>query len=146
MAQVLFDTLNSTVLINGHIISDLSSDTSINVSFPNDQMGHVTGMNGGQALKNFVNGNECNVDLVLIKGSLDEEYLQSFLNENIIQNKVFSLSITEDYYLDGVSRKKFLKSEQAYIRKQPDNGINGTGTDDLSVTFNIVCPNANRSF
>ncbi|MDR0579536.1 MAG: hypothetical protein LBG21_02925 [Campylobacteraceae bacterium] len=146
MAQTIFDTNNTVVLINGNIISDLSSDTSITIAFPNDQMGHVVGMNGGQALKTFINGNECNIDLVLLKGSPSDDYLQTFINENSVADKVFSISITEDYYVNGAARKRFLKSEQAYIKKQADSAVNGTGTDDLSVTFNIICPNTSRSF
>jgi hypothetical protein len=146
MAQTSFDTNNTVVLVNGNIISDLSSDTSISISFPNDQIGHVVGMNGGQAIKSFINGNECSVDLVVLKGSPSEEYLQTFVNENSIADKLFTLSITEDYYLNAIARKRFLKSEQAYIKKQPDSAVNGTGTDDLSITFTIVCPNATRSF
>ena len=70
---------NDTVTLNGHVFADLAFGDVSRVVFPNDLVNTKTGKNGNTAFAQNATGYNANLELRVMRGSPDDQYLSGLL-------------------------------------------------------------------
>lgn len=80
-------TGSDTLVINSRVFADLANADTVSITYPNDDIAMQTGKNGNTVFSQQAQG--ANVDMVvrLVKGSSDDQFLQSLQNQ---QNRDFA--------------------------------------------------------
>jgi hypothetical protein len=76
-------TGKDTIVIDSRILADFADGDTCNIEFPNDLATEKAGKNGNMIYAYNAAGNIANVTLRVLRGSGDDKYLQSRLQEYI---------------------------------------------------------------
>jgi len=74
-------TGKDTIVIDDRILQDFADGDTCNIEFPNDLVTEKAGKNGNMLYAYNAAGNIANVTLRVLRGSADDKYLQSRLQE-----------------------------------------------------------------
>lgn len=78
---VIVLTGNDTVVLNGHVFVDLAFDEVSRVTLPNDLVNSKTGKNGNTAFAQNATGYNGNLELRLMRGSVDDQFVSGFITQ-----------------------------------------------------------------
>lgn len=70
---------SDTITINNHIFNDLADGNCVELTFPNDIANVKTGKNGNSIYGLNESGKQCEVKLRVIRGSVDDKFLNNLL-------------------------------------------------------------------
>lgn len=142
-------TGKDTVIIDTRIMADFATGDTVNMEFPNNLVEAKAGKNGNVIYAFNASGKLANVTLRILRGSADDKYLASRMQEYINDSAAFPLisgefikrigdgagNITADVY--------FMKG--GVIQKIPTVKENVEGDTEQAVTIYVITfGNTNR--
>jgi hypothetical protein len=71
---------NDTLTLNGHVFNDLSTGDVSTVNFPNQLLTRKTGKNGNTIFAENAAGLNADLNLRVMRGSADDQFLQQLIN------------------------------------------------------------------
>lgn len=81
MANEVTLTGKDTVIINNRVLSDLADQDCAMLDFPNELANLSTGKNGNTVYALNNNGEHANVTMRVLRGSADDKFLNSLMNQ-----------------------------------------------------------------
>lgn len=142
-------TGKDTVIIDTRIMADFATGDTVNMEFPNNLVEAKAGKNGNVIYAFNASGKLANVTLRILRGSADDKYLASRMQEYINDSAAFPLisgefikrigdgagNITADVYL----------MKGGVIQKIPTVKENVEGDTEQAVTIYVITfGNTNR--
>ena len=142
-------TGKDTVIIDTRIMADFATGDTVNMEFPNNLVEAKAGKNGNVIYAFNASGKLANVTLRILRGSADDKYLSSRMQEYINDSAAFPLiagefikrigdgagNITADVYL----------MKGGVIQKIPTVKENVEGDTEQAVTIYVITfGNTNR--
>lgn len=143
-------TGDDTLTLFNRVFVDIADGDTSAIAFPNDLVAMKTGKNGNAIYAKNAQGNNADLTLRLIKGSSDDEFLQSQLDA---QERDFpSFALANGSFVkrlgDGLGNVKLEKFQMqgGVIRKTPDSKENVEGDTEQAVTvYQLMFTRAGRS-
>lgn len=129
MANVLYDSANTTVTLNGRVFTDLAQGDAVKIEFPNEKSSKTKGINKSSVIKTRMDGDEANVTLLVLKASTDDVFLNNALNQGDLT--VMSGSIKTNFTRDGVDGIDSYALENGTITKHPSDTKNNVDGDEV---------------
>jgi len=72
-------TSNDTLTLNGHVFNDQASGDVSKITFPNELVNLKTGKNGNTIYAQNAPGYNANLELRLLRGSTDDQFMQALI-------------------------------------------------------------------
>jgi hypothetical protein len=143
-------TGDDTLTLFDRVFADIADGDTSTITFPNDLVTMKTGKNGNALYSRNAQGNNADVVLRLVKGSSDDEFLQSQLDA---QERDFpSFALANGSFVkrlgNGLGDVKLEKYQMqgGVIRRIPDSKENVEGDTEQAVTsYQLMFTRAGRS-
>lgn len=142
-------TGNDTIYIAGRSFTDLADENNAELSFPNELMAVKTGKNGNSIYAFNATGKQCDFKINVIRGSDDDRFLNSILQQMIGDPASFELlqgqlvKRTGDGF-GNITHDTYMLSGGVFT-KQPGATSNVSGdTTQAVVTYEMKFTNTNR--
>lgn len=135
-------TGNDTINISGTILSDLADGNCVELTFPNDIATVKIGKNGNAIFGLNTQGQMSEVKLRLIRGSNDDQYLNTLLSQQ--QNNFAGTVLLTGEFIKNVGDAKGNITGDTYIfgggvfTKIPEAKSNVEGDSEQSVTIYTI--------
>jgi hypothetical protein len=137
MANVLYDSANTTVTLNGRVFTDLAQGDAVKIEFPNEKSSKTKGINKSSVIKMRMDGDEANVTIMVLKASTDDVFLNNALNQPDMV--VMSGSIKTNFTRDGVDGVDSYALENGTVVGHPEDTKNNVdGDETMSYVINFV--------
>lgn len=142
-------TGNDIISLNGRIFSDFGDGDIGNIEFPNDLVGVKAGKNGNTIFSLNASGRISNVTLRVLRGSLDDKFLNSQLNQYLLDPPSYICMWGEFVKRVGMGTGVFnidvYTMTSGVIQKMPGVKENVEGDTEQAVTiWQIVFANNTR--
>lgn len=140
---------SDTTIINNRVFSDFADKDVVKLTFPNDIMAVKTGKNGNSIYALNETGKQCEVELMLIRGSSDDKFMNNLLSQQQGNPAGFPLLIGQFIKKIGdgtgaIARDTYILSGGVFVR-QVDAKDNVEGDTDQSVAlYKLKFTNAPR--
>lgn len=132
-------TGNDTVTINNRIFSDLADGDVVKLTFPNDVAQVKTGKNGNSIYALNETGKQCEVDIRLIRGSADDNFLNGLFAQQ--QANFAGFILMQGQFIKKLGDGQGNITSDTYVvsggifRKEPEATSNVEGNTDQSVVI-----------
>lgn len=137
MANILYDSANTTVTINGRVFTDLAQGDAVKIEFPNEKSSKTKGINRSSVIKKRMDGNEANVTVLVLKASADDVFLNNILNQSELI--ILDGSIKTNFTRDGVAGVDSYALENGTLVIHPEDTKNNVDGDEvMSYKINFV--------
>ena len=143
-------TGKDTIIIDDRILQDFADGDTCNIEFPNNLAEEKAGKNGNMLYAYNASGNVANVTLRVLRGSADDKYLQSRLQE--YKNDPAGFVMVEAEFIkrlgDGSGNviSDSLSLPGGVFKKHPGMKENVAGDTEQAVTiYPLVFANSQRS-
>lgn len=129
MANILYDSANTTVTINGRVFTDLAQGDAVKIEFPNEKSSKTKGINKSSVIKKRMDGDEANVTIMVLKASTDDVYLNSILNQDDLV--VLNGSVKTNFTRDGVDGVDSYSLQNGTVVSHPSDTKNNVDGDEI---------------
>lgn len=143
-------TGNDTVVIAGQVLNDFADGDNADLTFPNELMAVKTGKNGNSIYAFNATGRQCDFKIRVIRGSSDDKFLNSLLQQMLEDPATFIL-------LDGQMTKRtgdgqgnitydtYIVSGGVFTRNVPAKSNVEGDTEQAVVVYEMKFTNSNRA-
>jgi hypothetical protein len=136
MANILYDSANTTVTLNGRVFVDLANGDAVKIAFPNEVSSKTMGINKSSVIKQRMDKDSADVTIRVLKASTDDVFLNNALNQP--SPTIFGGSIKTNFSRDGVDGVDSYALENGTIMKRPEdtrNNVDGEEIMEYSIAF-----------
>jgi hypothetical protein len=143
-------TGSDTVILNNRLLTSFADNDVANLTFPNDIMTVKTGKNGNSLYTFNTTGRQCDFNLRILRGSVDDKFLNGLLLQMINDPASFPLMIGEFIKRVGngqsvVTTDTYVLSGGVFVR-QVDGKENADGDTETAIAlYRIRFTNSPRS-
>ncbi len=143
-------TAEDTLTLGNRVFNDFADDDVSKITFPNDMVKAKTGKNKNTIFSRDATGDNAVLALRLIRGSSDDQFLQSIISGMEVD---FVATITLDGEFvkrlgdgQGNIKRDVYTLQGGMIQKKPESGENvAGGTDQAVAMYTIIFANGKRS-
>lgn len=143
-------TGNDTIQVGGRVLKNFGDGDVAKLSFPNDLVAVKTGKNGNSIFNLMGSGQQCEVELRVLRGSSDDAFLNQQLNA--MRADLPSFSLLPGYFVKRIGDGKGNVTFDTYLlsggvfTKIPEAAENTEGATDPALSiWRLKYANAKRA-
>ena len=140
--QVVLDTVNSTLTLNGRTIEDTPEGDVFVISYQNNVTNQTQGVSGGVVIKPTVNKDSALITVRVLRDRSDDAWFTNQINQEPIVSLAGSLKT--NFTRDGVDGVETYTITGGSIQTRSDHTINNTDGEEVS-EYILLVSNAVRS-
>ncbi|MFS1538008.1 MAG: hypothetical protein ACL7BU_04230 [Candidatus Phlomobacter fragariae] len=136
MAQYAYDVSSTTLILNGHVISNFVIGTYINITKPNANTNRVIGAGSSVVIAKREDADVGDMEVHILRGSDDDIWLSNLAECN--ETVIFNGSIVTLYKVDGKSKTESLSLTGKSLLELPALEYSNTERNaDLTYKFSF---------